>query len=291
MTEKKYSGGLCDLHVHSHFSDGTLSPTEIVRLAEEAGLRYVALTDHNTTAGLEEFTAAARESSVNVIPGAELSLDFGDTEVHILALGIDEERYPDVENFVRILQERKDRSNENLIDALIRDGFALDREKILGGGCGHINRAHIAEALVRGGYAVSIPDAFRKYLTPWGGYYVPPTRPSAKEGIEFIRSIGAVPVLAHAFVSLGTQERVEEFLSFAVPQGLCGMEVRYAEYDDEKTASSEELAARFGILPSGGSDFHGGRRPGVNLGYGRGNLQVPMEFAEAILRKKAEFCK
>ena len=268
----------CDLHTHSYFSDGTDSPTEIIRKAESIGLSAVALTDHTTTAGLDEFVEAARGTSVKAIRGVELSTDYGDTELHIIALYLGREHYETINELVREMHVRKDEANRILVDALVTAGFRISYDEIAGDARGHFNRAHVAAALHKAGYAASIPEAFDKYLRPEVGYYPSFKRIDALDTIALIRSLGAVPVIAHPYLSLKNKERISRFLTEAVPRGLYAMETMYPAYTDVQTAEAKALAHSFGILESGGSDYHADKRPHVALGM----LNIPDNTETAL---------
>ena len=227
----------CDLHTHSVFSDGTLTPTELVELAEELGLGAVALTDHNTVLGLPEFLAAAEGKAVEAVPGVEFSVDYQDGELHILALYIRPEHYGAAMAIAGQMQENKRKSNIALVEALNRAGYAISYEKIKAAmPAGEPNRALIAAELKACGYVSSNQEAFRKLLSPKQGYYVPPKHIDAFELISFVRSIGAVAVWAHPWLHLKQEEQVREFLSKAIPVGLQGMETQYPLYTPEQTA-------------------------------------------------------
>lgn len=266
---------ICDLHVHSYYSDGTCSPAELIELAQEAGLSAVALCDHNTVAGVPEFVEAARNRGVEAIPGIEFSTVYRDKELHILALFVAERYFEQITEMMTDFLRRKDASNENLARALNRAGYVVDYQAIKASTPnGQVNRAHIAMALTKAGYVSSPKEAFAKLLDPKHGYYTPPQRLSALDAIRYIKSIGAVAVLAHPFLSLD-EAMLLEFLREAKDCGLDGMEVAYAKYDAETTALSTEIADAFELLPSGGSDFHGGNKPDIAIGVGRGDLAVP----------------
>lgn len=276
----------CDLHTHSVFSDGTLTPTELVELAEELGLGAVALTDHNTVLGLPEFLAAAEGKAVEAVPGVEFSVDYQDGELHILALYIRPEHYGAAMAIAGQMQENKRKSNIALVEALNRAGYAISYEKIKAAmPAGEPNRALIAAELKACGYVSSNQEAFRKLLSPKQGYYVPPKHIDAFELISFVRSIGAVAVWAHPWLHLKQEEQVREFLSKAIPVGLQGMETQYPLYTPEQTALAASLAEEYGLLQSGGSDFHGANKPDIALGTGKGSLAVPVELLRKIKEK------
>ena len=271
---------LCDLHVHSFFSDGTFSPAEIVEASLEAGLSAIALTDHNTVDGLPDFISAARGKNINIIPGAEFSADYNGNELHILGLFISPEHFATVSALMANENRLKEESNIALIKNLNRLGYQLDYAEIKRSTPSkRINRAHVATALVQHGYVNSVSEAFDTVLSKSAGCYVEPKRISAKEIIDFINSIGAVSVLAHPLISISEEDLIE-FLN--TTQGLRGMECYYSTYDEDTTVRSLRIAEKFGLLKSGGSDFHGSRKPTISLGIGEGNLRVPYDFYLAL---------
>lgn len=286
MHDFKDKCGYCDLHVHSYFSDGTLSPTAIVDSAAEIGLRAVALTDHNTTAGLEEFTCAAEARGIEAVCGVEFSTDYGERELHVLGLFIEPCHYPEINARLEAMHRRKDESNRLLIKSLRERGLNISYEEVQSSTKGHINRAHVAAVLFEHGYASSVKDAFKKYLDPRVGIYVPPKRLDVFDTIKFIESIGAVSVLAHPFVSLDGEEDVSRFLTEAVPCGLSAMETRYSTYSEQTERAALRLAERFSILESGGSDYHADKKPDISLGTGRGTLAVPYSVLKALKKKR-----
>lgn len=268
----------CDLHTHSLCSDGTLSPAEIVAKAEEIGLGAVALTDHNTSKGLSEFMEAGKHSSVITVPGCEFSTETNGREIHIVGLFFKEEVWPEIEDFVDIMRIAKKRSNEKLVEALRADGYDVSCEeaiKLTGGYT--FNRSHVGRILVDKGYFTSMKDAFDHVLSEGQGYYDPPKRLGSLSTIRFIRMYGAVAVLAHPFLDFSYEELLD-FLPLAKEAGLDAMETDYSLFDEETTAMARELAERFGLKRSGGSDFHGEAKKNISLGTGTGNLRVPFGY-------------
>ena len=271
----------CDLHTHSNFSDGTFSPAELIAEAACLGLSAIALTDHNTVAGLPDFVAAGQGSGVEAIPGCEFSTDYQGTELHILGLFIEPAHYGTVTNLLEQAQQEKERSNRNLVAALNDAGYTLDYDKICSRCNGQINRAHIAAELVDRGYFDTIQQAFKGPLSAKYGLYIPPKRIDAYDCIRFIKSLGAVAVLAHPFLSLDEAD-LRAFLPEAVAAGLYAMEVAYSKYSPETTAAAYAVADDFGLKYSGGSDFHGENKPDIALGSGRGDLQIPLAWLQAL---------
>ena len=276
---------LCDLHTHSRYSDGTASPREIVTQAASLGLAAVALTDHNTVAGLPVFMQAAAAQGVRAIPGVEISTGYDGRELHIVGLFVTPETYDRITDFLSVINIRKEASNRRLIDALAGVGFPLDYEAIRKQHKGNINRAVIAAEMLEKGYISEINAAFKGVLSARNGVYVPPERIPAFEAIAFLRSIGAVPVLAHPYLNM-TQEKLEVFLPEARKHGLIAMETRYSTYTPETTEAAIRTAARFGLLESGGSDYHGGNKPDIALGSGRGSLCVPADLIDLLERSR-----
>ncbi|MBO5836638.1 MAG: PHP domain-containing protein [Oscillospiraceae bacterium] len=275
----------CDLHTHSYYSDGTCLPSQLISQARQLQLSAVALCDHNTVAGLPEFVAAASEGPVEAVPGVELSTQYEKTELHILGLFIRPEKYAEVTALMAPLLLEKEQSNRSLVDKLNDIGFALDYDKIKAAAAGNVNRAVIGAEMTRLGYVPSIKDAFKEYLNESKGFYRPPRRLDAYDAIRFIKSIGAVAVLAHPFLSLD-ETGLRKFLPRAVQAGLDAMEVYYSKFSPEQTALAEQIAKKYGLLPSGGSDYHGDNKPDIFLGVGRGDLRVPGDFPEALRLRK-----
>lgn len=278
----------CDLHTHTLHSDGTFTPTQLVDAAVEAGLSAIALTDHNTVGGLSEFLSVAEDRGIRAVAGVEFSTEYGAAELHVHGLFISPEHFDRVMDFIGDFKARKDESNRQLVKKLCELGFKLDYEKILAKTPdGYVNRAHIAAEMVANGYVKSFSEAFEGFLSEETGYYVPPRRRGVLETVDFIKSIGAVAVLAHPLLQL-SEDELCEFLALAKDHGLDGMETEYSLYTPEQREASVIIAKKFGLLCSGGSDFHGDNKPGQNLGSGRGDLLVPYEMYEALYKRWTE---
>ena len=273
---------ICDLHTHSVFSDGTFTPAEIIDSAINIGLSAVALCDHNTIDGLPDFLSAAQGKTIEAVTGAEFSVDLNGKELHLLGLFISPRYFAQISEMTALSNKRKEQSNIELIHSLSKVGVVLDYDEIKQKTPnGQINRAHIAAALTEKGYTLSIKHAFDTLLSRSAGHYKDPQRTTVWEMIGVINSMDAVPVLAHPFLNLCERELVE-FLPSAKAQGLKGMECYYSLYDERTTARSLELAERFGLARSGGSDFHGAHKPDISLGIGKGNLQIPYEWCNIL---------
>ena len=277
----------CDLHSHSTFSDGSLTPAELVKLAEERGISALALTDHNTSKGLSELMEAGRHSSVITVPGCEFTTEWNKIEIHIVGLFFREKYWQEIEDFLELTHIAKVNSNHKLIQNLNKAGYDISAEEAAALTDGEFNRAHIASVLMAKGYVESVSEAFDKLLKPEKGFYVPPRRITSAATIRFIKTFGAVAVMAHGLVNL-TPEQMRKFLPEAKKAGLDAIETRYTDYDEEMTKTAVSLAEEFGLRQSGGSDFHGQTKPNISLGTGTGSLFVPYEFYED-LRSRADY--
>ncbi len=272
---------MIDLHTHSHFSDGIPSPTQLVTMAEEKDLAAIALCDHNTVGGLPEFLEAGSKSTVETVPGAELTAGYKGKELHILALFIPAAQYDAVTKKMAPFRKAREESNRRLFHALRSDGFLLEEQRILKGSLDYVNRLVFARELTRCGYTATPDEAFNTLLQPGLGYYEPAPREDAFEIIRFIRDIGALPVLAHPLYSV-SEATLQEFLPRAKEAGLAAMETYYSKYDAEKTKCARVLAAQFGLFGSGGSDFHGNNDSDIQMGIGKGNLNIPYSVLENL---------
>lgn len=278
MSNEKY----CDLHLHSYYSDGTNSPEAVADMACSLGLSPIALTDHNTVRGLGEFLSAAEKKGIEAISGIEFSVDYLGRELHLLALGIKEEYFAEIEEMMDDYLKIREKSNREMVDALCADGYLIDYDEIVAkSGNGYVNRAHIALELVEKGYCPSVRDAFKTLLSKDGPYFRPRVFPNVFDMIDYVEKIGAVSILAHPFLQFD-EDGLREFLTEAKKHGLCGMETVYTEFSDMQTKILKNIAKEFELLESGGSDFHGTAKPDVAMGVGFGNLRVPASFADTI---------
>ena len=273
----------CDLHTHSVFSDGTYTPSEIVAEAKRLGL-IVALTDHNTVAGLPEFMDAAQELGVTAVPGVEFSTEHKGKELHLLGLFVLPEHYAAVERMVKEQHVLKEISNMELVERLNQAGYLIDYAKVKGRNPnGNANRAHVAAELLEQGYVTSIREAFDTILSDCGGFYLPPSRLQLIDVIKELRRIGVIPVLAHPLQEL-TESELRELLPSAMEAGLIGMETMHSSYTPETICLAEVIAQEHHLLSSGGSDFHGSVKPDISLGTGKGWLSIPKKIYMQLLR-------
>ena len=278
-----------DLHTHSTASDGTLTPTELMRAAKAAGLSAIALTDHDTFEGLPEARAEAERQGVELVPGCELSLDYGGLPTHLLALFVDERPGHVVHELTRVRAARANR-NATMLEKLKAVGVHLRREDVERHATGVVGRPHMAQAMLAAGVVNSFEEAFTRFLGSNGLAYVPKVKLTPAEAIGAIHADGGLAVLAHPYLLSQQPRHIEAMLLDLTGMGLDGVEVYYTEHSDKYTALMAELAQRLGLLMSGGSDFHGSVKPGVALGKGRGGLFVRGELLDAmkkVLRQRS----
>ena len=279
-----------DLHLHSTHSDGTLPPAALIQRIKSTGLSAAALTDHNTVSGVPTFLEEAHRQGVTAVTGVELSTVRDGRELHLLGLFIPPEHLSDVTALTEDYLIRKEQSNRDLVARLAADGYRVDYDAIREATPdGNVNRALIAKALLAGGYVPSVKAAFDTLLGEGMGYYIPPSRIDFLEAIRFLRSIRTVPVWAHPLQYID-EATVTALLPLAEEAGLIGMEVMHSSYTEATVIAAKALADKFGLLYSGGSDFHGAVKPDVYPGVGsrEGTApNIPDEYCER-LRERAE---
>lgn len=274
--------GRCDLHTHSNFSDGTDTPTQLVKRAKALGIKALALTDHNTSDGLKEFMEAGKQNDLITVPGCEFSTEFEGKEVHIVGLFFKEKYWAEINDFVELMHLAKRNSNVIMIENLQKLGYDVSFEEAMALTDGSdFNRAHVARLLMNKGYVASVGEAFGNLLKAGNGIYTPAKKITSIAAIRFIKAFGAVSVIAHPLLNLTYREMLR-FLPQAKEAGLDGIETCYTEFDEEMASMARLMAEKFELLESGGSDFHGENKPGIALGTGRGNLFVPYEFYEKL---------
>jgi predicted metal-dependent phosphoesterase TrpH len=277
---------MLDLHTHSTASDGSLSPAELVRLAERTGLAGLALTDHDTVAGLPEALAAAQGSELELVPGVELSAASAEGALHIVGLFVDH-RDPGLAGGLAWARRMRDERNPEIARRLAALGKPVDLERVaeLAGG-DVIGRPHFAAAMVERGYVSSADEAFARYLSSAGAAYVPKRKLEPAECIRLIRGAGGVPVLAHpdqTGLGKGALEQLVERLTAA---GLAGIEAYCPSYDSSRTRAYRDLALKYDLVVSGGSDFHGAAKPAIKLGRGFGSMYVPDSLLDPIVEAR-----
>jgi predicted metal-dependent phosphoesterase TrpH len=272
-----------DLHSHSTASDGTFAPPDVVRLAKESGLVGLALTDHDTIAGLPEAAAAATQLGIDFLPGIEISCEVPKpATMHMLGYGVDINSQPLAELTRQLVAGRDDR-NPRIIKRLNELNVAITMDEVEQQAGGDVvGRPHIAAVMLRKGYVSSIKQAFDRYLATGGLAYFDRDRPTPKRGIELIRQARGLPVLAHP-VQLRSENdaQLERTVKDLADLGLAGIEVIHSDHDAAWVERCTGLADRFGLLKTGGSDFHGTNKKDIRLGVANGR-RVPKEFLDRI---------
>ena len=269
-----------DLHVHTTASDGTCAPGEAVRLAKEKGLAAIAVTDHDTVSGYAEAAAAGAALGVEVVPGIELSARYLGT-VHILGYYLDTDA-PVLNEVTDWLVRDRDCRNRKIAALMRADGLPVDYDGMRARFGAVIGRPHFAEVLVELGLAGSVNDAFARFLERGRRYYAARSFLPVERAIRLIREAGRVPVLAHPFQYGLDDAALRTLLALGRENGLQGMECRYSGYSEEQSAYLLALASELGLLPTGGSDFHGGVKPRIALGDGTGGLCVPYRYLDRL---------
>lgn len=275
---KKY----IDLHTHSTTSDGSMSPAEVVRHAREKGLAAIALTDHDTIDGVKEALEEGIRSGVEVIPGIEISVDFK-PEMHLLGYFPRINGYTAISKELEVIKQGREVRNKKIINRLNELDIDITLEEV--GKVAHgdiIGRPHIARVLVDRGFVKSIDEAFDRYLSREGMAYFKRFELLPEDGIRAIRNAGGLPVLAHPVFLRKSLSELDLLLARLKEFGLAGIEALYSENSKEDTGNFLRLAIKYELLVTGGSDFHGSFKPGIELGRGRGALEVPYELLEKL---------
>lgn len=268
-----------DLHVHSTRSDGSFTPTELVNYAIEKGLRAFALTDHDTVDGLEEAFEAAKGKDIRVIPGIEFSTEYLKKDVHIVGLFIDYTT-PIFKEYLEQFIQSRDTRNDKLCDKLRTDAnIDISYEALIEMFPNAvITRAHYAKYLLEHGYVKCLSEAFDRYLGDHTPYYIPREKVTPEKAIALILAAKGVPVLAHpTLYHLGATE-LDKLVHKLKDAGLVAIEGIYSTYDTRDTREMHEIARKYHLLISGGSDFHGTNKPNLDLGNGYGKLYIPQQI-------------
>ena len=277
---------MIDLHVHSTFSDGSLTPEQLVDNALDIGLTALGLTDHDCTGGIDRFMAACALKGLNGIPGVEISADVKHGTLHVLGYFIDH-RNRAFESVLENIRSGREARNRKILTKLNELGFKLTWDEVASyAGEDVIGRPHFAQAMVAKGYVAGTKKAFDLYLGKGKPGYVDRFRLLPADSMEIILKAGGVPVLAHPFTLDLDSKMLDEYVKELVDAGLQGIEGYYSEYTPQQQKEYQELAMKYHLVLTGGSDFHGGINPDVKLGSGFGSLRAPDELAER-LRERA----
>ena len=280
---------IVDLHVHSCRSDGTFTPSELVELALQKGLSAFALTDHDTTAGLEEAIGYANGRDIEVIAGIEFSTEYKGRDIHILGLSIDW-KLPAFAQHIQAFVDSRIERNRKMCENLSGAGIDISYEKLLDAfPDAVITRAHYARYLLEHGYVKSLPEAFERYVGDHCPYFVPRQKVTPAQAVELILQAKGLPILAHPTLYHMGKEALQTLVSQLKEAGLVGIEAVYSTYSAGEEREMRQLASRNGLLISGGSDFHGTNKPGLELATGyNGKLVIPYDIWERLKDRKKE---
>ncbi len=280
-----------DLHVHSNRSDGTFSPSQLVDYAIEKGLAAFALTDHDTIDGLDEAISYAESltsrhcpdsSALEVIPGIEFSTEYQGQDVHIVGLYIDYHN----EAFQKQLQEfvsSRESRNRKMCLLLQEHGIQVTYEDLLAEfPDAVITRAHYAKYMLNHGYIKSMKEAFERYIDDHGPCYVPREKVTPGQAVKLILAADGIPILAHPILYRMSDDRLDTLTAALKEAGLIGIEAIYSTYTPAEERQIRALAVKYHLLISGGSDFHGSNKPGLDLAVGYGRLFVPYSVLQNL---------
>jgi predicted metal-dependent phosphoesterase TrpH len=271
-----------DLHTHSTASDGIYSPTELLQRAREIGLRVLALTDHDTTGGLDEAIEAANALDMELIPGIEINTDVAGGEVHVLGY-YPEYKRPEFQAVLRVLRDARERRGQRMVELLNERGVNIAWERVREIAQGAVGRPHVARALLEAGYVQTIGEAFDKYIGTGCYAYVPRYRLTPEDAVRLIASANGLPVIAHPLDLPGLAE-LRNWLPGLVEAGMVGLETYYGPYTLEDERALRALADEYGLIPTGGTDFHG---PGIHP-TPLGGRPVPHEAVERLKAAAAQ---
>lgn len=273
---------LIDLHVHSNCSDGTYTPEELVAYALEKGLKAFALTDHDTTAGIARAQRAASGTGLELIPGIELSTEYKGKDIHILGLGINPENAYFQDQLLRF-QNARNLRNEKMIEKLREHGIDITLEQMRACFPDSVwTRAHFARYLFDHGYVKEMWDAFDLYLGDHAPCFIPREKVTPFQAVQLIHEGGGYAVLAHPLLYRLGEEPLNLLVKTLTGCGLDGIEAIYSTNRFSDEADMRQLARRYGLAITGGSDFHGSNKPSIDLGCGKGNLRIPYRLWKTI---------
>ncbi len=279
---------MIDLHCHSTFSDGSKTPEELVALAETAGLTALALTDHDTTDGLESFIAAGKNSSVETLPGIELSAEFGAATLHILGYGFDPTNDALQKELKWVREGRADR-NVQILEKLNTLGYNITFEDVRKHSSDDlIGRPHIAEALIEKGHFKNKDKVFKQLLGKNRAAYIERRRLDPGKCLEIIHAAGGVSVVAHPGQMNLTRSKLRCLIAKLKEQGLGGLEVWHSSHPEQQSVAFEQICEEFNLIATGGTDYHGDLTPNLSLGVGFGNLSTPDNVLEKLFRSDSD---
>ena len=278
-----------DLHIHSTASDGSLTPADIIDHAQKLNLAAIAITDHDSVDGSKEALRIGIPPSLHFLTGVEISAAHppffpGSGSFHILGYAIQLDNR-DLNQALNRLQDARKNRNPEILKRLNKLGFRISLEEVgQEVGEGQLGRPHIAYAMVKKGFVASVDEAFEKYLGTARPAYVDKDRIECEQAINLIRAAGGVPVLAHpALLNIENDQKLDALLQNLMNIGLAGIEVYYPGHSPQQIQQYKELAEKYGLLMTGGTDFHGSIMPEIKMGSGDGDLFVPYNLYEELM--------
>ena len=277
-----------DLHIHSTASDGSLTPAAILDHAQKLNLAAIAITDHDSLDGSREALRTGIPSSLHFLSGVEISAAYppflqGSGSFHILGYGIHLDD-PALNQRLKKLQEARKNRNPKIVRRLNELGFPISLEDVQQlAGQGQIGRPHIADAMVKRGYVASIDEAFKKFLGTERPAYVNKERIGCEDAIKIIRGAGGIAALAHpGLLDVADKRQLEALIQNLIDIGMGAIEVYYPQHTTEQIKRYAQLSKQYGLLMTGGTDFHGSLTPDVQMGSGKGNLFIPFNIYEGL---------
>jgi len=275
--------GNVDLHLHTTASDGVMTPSQIVNYAKSKGLLAIAITDHDTIEGLEEGLLEGERIGLEVIPGIEISAEHSPGSMHLLGFFLDIHD-PILKERLGYLQRARAERNPRMAEKLNKLGIDITFDEVLkASGGGQVGRPHFAQVLLEKGYVRSFQEAFERFLKKGASAYVEKMRFAAEESIHFINEANGVAVLAHPnTLQVNGYSELENLILRLVKRGLRGIEAYYPEHSALEVAQYKTLAERHGLLVTGGTDYHGIDKNGLDIGVGRGEMKLPYSIVENL---------
>jgi 3',5'-nucleoside bisphosphate phosphatase len=276
---------MIDLHTHSTCSDGSATPSEVIDLAVQAGCSAIALTDHDGLAGLAEAEHRAAETGIGFVRGCEVSASFQPGSLHLLCYFV-QPTGPLPDKLAELRADRE-RRNDRLVQLLVDLGINISREEVeLEAGSDVIGRPHFAAVLMHRGIVASVDEAFRRFLAKGAPAYVEREYVEPTEIFELASRSGALTSIAHPMTLGLAPADLDRLLDEFAEAGATGLECYYSSYDDDLQAELVASARRHGLVPTGGSDFHGTFKPGLDVGTGRGSLRVPDDVLDELSARR-----
>lgn len=279
---------MIDFHTHSTYSDGTLTPSQLVDFAISNGITHLGMTDHDTAEGIEEAIKYSQKKNIKFIGGVEVSAEFKDKTMHILGYNVDYKN-ENLNKKLKILRESREERNPKIIQKLNEIGFDVSMEEVKKAADGNVvGRPHFAKVLLEKKYVSTMQEAFDKYLAKGARCYVDKYRFEPCEAIKMIVENGGMAVLAHPLSLKMDYEDIKKVLKSLKDCGLEGVECFYRNHTEEDEQNLLQMAKELDLVVSGGSDFHGSNRPNIFIGIGEGKMKIPFWVAEKFFSKIEE---